>query len=159
MAKEQKDTERGVYTKYFGLRRVDGTDGPGQKHEHCQYFILDLTHDPYAQAAIKAYIAACICTHPHLASDLEQWLFTRKPLVGISGTCPLYKNCEYYRFDTQSGACKSVLALKTLPRHWANCEIRIHKQEELDALKGGEKTIPGPPPRVRSTPGPPPRVL
>ena len=51
--------------------RVDGTDAPGGKHEVCDYFVLDLTSDPFARPAIEAYIAACEAEYPLLAKDLR----------------------------------------------------------------------------------------
>lgn len=50
--------ELGIYDK-FTVTRNDGKDAPGEKHENCQYFVLDLTHDPHAPAAIKAYAESC----------------------------------------------------------------------------------------------------
>jgi hypothetical protein len=60
---------RGLYQK-FTVTRTDGRSNPGQKHEHCQYFVLDLTHDPYAVAALHAYVMACRKDRPRLAYDL-----------------------------------------------------------------------------------------
>ena len=64
------DTKRGLYRK-FEVKRVDGRDGPGQKHEGCFYFVLDLDHDPYAVPAIRAYADACEEKYPVLAADLR----------------------------------------------------------------------------------------
>jgi hypothetical protein len=61
----------GLYGKYT-IHRNDGTDAPGQKHEHCRYFVLDLNHDPSAKPAILAYAKACEKTHPVLAQDLRE---------------------------------------------------------------------------------------
>lgn len=63
------DKTRGLYEKFTVLRN-DQTDGPGGKHEGCQYFVLDLTHDPHAQAAILAYAESCKDEYPLLAADL-----------------------------------------------------------------------------------------
>lgn len=70
------DRERGLYDK-FDVTRLDGTDRPGQKHENCKYFVLDLSHDPYARDAIKAYIKACASDFPALAKDLKELLDRR----------------------------------------------------------------------------------
>lgn len=64
------DTERGYYRK-FKVERTDGTSAPGEKHEDCEYFVLDLFHDPHAIPALEAYRAACMTTHPALADDLR----------------------------------------------------------------------------------------
>lgn len=48
------DTERGLYEK-FRVARTDGRSVEGEKHHGCDYFVLDLNHDPLAYAAIMAY--------------------------------------------------------------------------------------------------------
>lgn len=60
-----------IYPK-FVVTRVEGGQGPGEKHETCRYFVLDLDHDPHAMPAIRAYAASCEGTLPGLASDLRQ---------------------------------------------------------------------------------------
>lgn len=62
--------ERGLYGK-FQVRRMDGTDAPGAKHDQCSYFVLDLTHDPHAIPAIRAYAKSCRDEYPALATDLN----------------------------------------------------------------------------------------
>lgn len=63
------DNSKGLYKK-FNVTRTDGASGPGMKHGDCSYFVLDLDHDPYALAALKAYAEACAETHPKLSADL-----------------------------------------------------------------------------------------
>lgn len=63
----------GIYHK-FEVRRTDGRDEPGQKHNGCDYFVLDLTHDPFAAPAIAAYAKACAKELPLLADDLRKRL-------------------------------------------------------------------------------------
>ncbi|HZW25150.1 MAG TPA: hypothetical protein VFF26_06685 [Gallionella sp.] len=70
----ERDTTRpaedqGLFRK-FDVRRVDGSDRPGGKHHGCEYFVLDVDHDPHAPAALLAYAQACAATHPHLSADL-----------------------------------------------------------------------------------------
>ena len=65
------DKNRGIYGK-FNISRTDGQSEPGQKHENCRYFVLDLDHDPFAIPAIKAYAEACRPQYPKLADDLIQ---------------------------------------------------------------------------------------
>lgn len=67
------DRDRGLYEKYH-VERLDGRDGMGQKHEFCQYFVLDLTHDPYAGHALKAYADAIRHDYPVLARELTEML-------------------------------------------------------------------------------------
>lgn len=63
------DRVRGLYRKYE-VRRVDGSSEPGGKHAACEYFVLDLTHDPHANAALLAYVESCEQEYPKLAQDL-----------------------------------------------------------------------------------------
>lgn len=60
----------GIYNK-FDVMRVDGTDGPGAKHDGCEYFVLDVTHDPHAIPALKAYAESCRDEYRNLAADLD----------------------------------------------------------------------------------------
>ncbi len=58
---------RGLWNK-FQVKRSDGTDRRGEKHYRCDYFVLDLTHDPVARQAAAQY---CIATaNVDLARDL-----------------------------------------------------------------------------------------
>lgn len=65
------DTERGLYQK-FKVERTDGQSSQGEKHDGCEYFVLDLTHDPFAAAALQAYAQACFGTYPNLGSELSK---------------------------------------------------------------------------------------
>jgi hypothetical protein len=60
---------RGLYNK-FNVTRTDGSSEPGGKHNGCEYFVLDLTHDPFAVDALRAYAVACQHEYPLLADDL-----------------------------------------------------------------------------------------
>lgn len=53
---------QGLFRK-FNVERVDGT------HEGCEYFVLDIDHDPCAKAALKAY--AVESTRPLLSLDMR----------------------------------------------------------------------------------------
>ena len=61
---------KGIYNKFI-VNRVDGTDCVGGKHEGCDYFVLDTTHDVYAYAALMAYADACEADYPKLAADIR----------------------------------------------------------------------------------------
>ena len=50
--------EKGLYDK-FRVYRTDGKHDPGDKHEGCEYFVLDLTHDRFAVRALMAYAGSC----------------------------------------------------------------------------------------------------
>ena len=61
--------ECGLYQK-FKVERTDGETHHGQKHFRCQYFVLDVTHDPHAIPALLAYALSCENDYPNLANDL-----------------------------------------------------------------------------------------
>lgn len=61
------DKNRGLYGKYF-VERIN----PSPKHENSDYFVLDITYDPFAKDAIKAYADACEKEYPNLAKDLRE---------------------------------------------------------------------------------------
>lgn len=63
------DRKRGLYQK-FKVERIDGSSGPGGRHEDCDYFVLDITHDPFAIPALKAYAEACKKEFPSLSNDI-----------------------------------------------------------------------------------------
>ena len=60
------DRERGMYGKY----RVKKLGDAAGKHSECAYFVLDVTHDPFAIPALIAYAEACRKSHPLLSADL-----------------------------------------------------------------------------------------
>jgi len=64
------DPTKGLYCKYI-VERVDNQDRPGRKHHGCDYFVLDLSHDKFAEPAIRSYAAACASELPALSADLE----------------------------------------------------------------------------------------
>lgn len=61
----------GFYQKY-NVSRTDGRSAPGEKHADCQYFVLDLTHDPFAVAALEAYLEALPNKPTAFSMDLDQ---------------------------------------------------------------------------------------
>lgn len=69
--KGKPDEQQGLFRK-FDVRRTDGSSEPGGKHEGCEYFVLDLDHDPLARVALQAYADACDSTHPQLSQDLRR---------------------------------------------------------------------------------------
>lgn len=60
---------KGLHDKYI-VRRTDGSSEEGGKHYGCQYFVLDLNHDPHAIPALEAYAESCKHSHPELSEDL-----------------------------------------------------------------------------------------
>lgn len=69
----------GLHNK-FRVERVDGKSAPGEKHDGCEYFVLDLTHDPHAAPALRAYAASCREDYPILAVDLMAKVALSRPL-------------------------------------------------------------------------------
>ena len=60
----------GLYEKFL-VTRTDGESAKGGKHYRCEYFVLDLTHDRMAPAAIRAYVQECRALgYDALADDL-----------------------------------------------------------------------------------------
>ncbi|RQO38646.1 hypothetical protein DBR37_01765 [Herminiimonas sp. KBW02] len=70
---------QGLFRK-FDVSRVDGSDAPGGKHYGCEYFVLDVDHDPHAPAALRAYGEACRDTHPQLSAELMARHSTNQPV-------------------------------------------------------------------------------
>ena len=68
---DKKKRDIGLMDKYRVERR-DGSSEPGGKHHGCEYFVLDLTHDPHARAALLSYAASCEAEYPVLAADLRR---------------------------------------------------------------------------------------
>lgn len=66
-----KKTAQGLYKKYTVIRN-DGQGQSGAAHENDEYFVLNLTTDPFAKPALEAYAKACRDKFPKLASDLEK---------------------------------------------------------------------------------------
>jgi hypothetical protein len=65
------DTTKGLYTKYR-VERTDGSSAPMGKHESCEYFVIDLTHDVLAVDALRAYADSSAKVGNHkLARDLR----------------------------------------------------------------------------------------
>ena len=65
-----KKAPKGLYSKYH-VNRVDGRDiRPGDKHYRCEYFALDLSHDPAARKAAIKYAGFILAEKPDLARDL-----------------------------------------------------------------------------------------
>lgn len=69
-AMDRAGMDVGIYRK-FVVERVDGSSGPGGKHERCDYFVLDWAHGKFAPAAALAYAATCESEYPALAADLR----------------------------------------------------------------------------------------
>lgn len=58
--------KKGLYRKYTVTRSDDSP-----KHKDCNYFVIDITHDNHAKAALLAYAASCEDDNPALSSDIR----------------------------------------------------------------------------------------
>lgn len=65
--------EQGILPKFI-VSRSDGRDAPGEKHEGCFTFTLDIEHDPHAIVALSAYAESIRAENPTLASQLRKVL-------------------------------------------------------------------------------------
>lgn len=54
MTKEEQESFINVYERFY----VEKKNDPEGKHSECVYFVLDLTHDPYAIVALATYAEA-----------------------------------------------------------------------------------------------------
>lgn len=70
-------THQGAFRKY-NVSRADGKDAPGGSHEGDEYFVINLTRDAHAAAAIHAYADSCLTTHPQLSIELVRMLEARE---------------------------------------------------------------------------------
>lgn len=96
------DKSRGLYPEgKFIVRRRDGSDETGGKHDSCNYFVLDVTHDPHAIPALRSYAASARKEgYELLANDLEGIAATATTLpseTAVGGEakteiCPICKN-------------------------------------------------------------------
>lgn len=62
--------DQGLYNK-FNVTRTDGRDAAGEKHDGCEYFVLDNSHDRHALPALIAYADSCQTDFPLLAAELR----------------------------------------------------------------------------------------
>ena len=77
----RKDKSRGLYRKFI-VSRTDGQSDTGQKHEDCEYFVLDLSHDIHALDAYRAYADSCRKVYPLLAADIDAFFDRKAEKIG-----------------------------------------------------------------------------
>lgn len=63
----------GLHDKYR-VERTDGLHEAGGKHDGCEYFVLDLTHDPLARGAVRFYADWVRRDSPEFAAELIEWV-------------------------------------------------------------------------------------
>jgi hypothetical protein len=68
---DDEEPRAGIYHKFW-VRRTDGSSAAGGKHQRCDYFVLDWSHDKYACTAALAYADACESEYPELAAALRR---------------------------------------------------------------------------------------
>jgi hypothetical protein len=90
--------QQGLFRK-FVVRRTDGSDEPGGKHDGCEYFVLDVTHDKHARAALAAYAASVEETHQQLAADMRVRYQLAPPQQAEAVPCDVRANFEKARAD------------------------------------------------------------
>lgn len=128
-AKETMDKHTtGLYHK-FNIERTDGQSAPGQKHDGCDYFVLDLTHDVHAYRALKAYIESCKGDYPRLADDLTDKLIDMRrrglgadqSVVGAASPAPGWQPIETYSDNGEVvvwNGCRAYSAYYQDPDGW-----------------------------------------
>lgn len=122
--------QQGLFRK-FDVRRTDGSSKPGGKHEHCEYFVLDVDHDPCARPALAAYAAAVESTHPVLATDMRD----RYGLNAPDDTAKLLRaSVEMERLREVLAAAK-VLVDRDLRYSSGWLDTGLIKREEVLALR------------------------
>lgn len=127
--------QQGLFRK-FDIRRTDGSDQPGGKHHGCRYFVLDMTHDQHAPAALRAYAASCESTHLQLAADLVSEFGTptegtdelRKAVRTITQMLSDREWAEHVSRDLDASALESAVTDLHNDLHEANERI-----DELEA--------------------------
>jgi len=60
------DHDLGLYKKYTVIRNDNS-----EKHKNCQYFVIDINHDKFAEDVLKYYAYLCELEYPHLSRDLK----------------------------------------------------------------------------------------
>jgi hypothetical protein len=111
------DKTRGVYHK-FNVTRTDGKSEPGQKHDGCQNFVLDLDHDPHARAALAAYKKSCENEYPALAADICALLYGCA--FGGTPTAALGASAE-----TAASRCNHPESARSLTNRCGICDQQI----------------------------------
>jgi len=103
------DTALGLYNKY---RIYVPATYEGDIHDYglCEFFVLDLTHDPFAKNAFQAYIDSWKKDQPH-----GTFFPLVQPHFRVERKFPSakHKNCQYFVLD----ACHDRYAIPSLRRY------------------------------------------
>lgn len=139
----------GLYNK-FSVARTDGSSSPGGKHDGCEYFVLDLTHDPFAVPALRAYAAACASEYPQLSDDLFAkvgWREEPDPLLNRAAEAALRMvDNDYQPWDRSGGPneCVHGVAAGIACRSCDEEACRAYRDSIRD--RAGRLTLPAPEP-------------
>jgi hypothetical protein len=95
------DRTRGLYGKFF-VERTDGKSAPGERHDGCEYYVLDLHHDKYAVAALRAYAEHCQDEYP-LGRVVEADFSDNTLTLEMSGEADYLRQGKRVRPDPERG--------------------------------------------------------
>lgn len=108
----------GVYRK-FNVSRTDGRDQPGGDRHGAEYFVLDVTHDKFAKAALAAYAAACRGDYPSLADDM-----VRRYGIAQQQAEPVAAQCRFEGEEWKYCTIAHHLLVQAHPKEWPHYETR-----------------------------------
>lgn len=140
--------QQGLFRKFI-VTRTDGSSEPGGKHEHCEYFVLDVDHDPHAPAALAAYADKCQATHPELAADMRRryGLAQRQQVPEARMRETLEFIAQHFSSDWPERCQSHVLAarhcLTAAPSAQAEPVRQLHSFSSIDCEKLIAATVPG----------------
>lgn len=139
----------GLFCKYI-VTRADGSSKRGGRHHDCEYFVLDLDHDPHAHAALGAYAESCRAAYPVLADDLvaKQAAMAsagvyRGPDAGTAAARAAWME-EFERLvDEYAGAVAETAVVNAMRPFSANAIQVRQAAPALKALRSHIRTRPG----------------
>ena len=123
------DKERGLYPKYR-LARTDGSTNKGQKHEKCQFFVLDITHDPHAIPAIFSYATSAKADgYDKLADDLYSQIQPYiKKLNEAAGAAPELADTDVKKM-TDAELCTAITTFA-----WEDLQIGTASEQVVSEM-------------------------
>lgn len=135
------DRDRGLYGKFF-VERTDGKSAPGQKHDGCEYYVLDLDHDKHAAVALEAYADSCAAEYPVLAADLRAKALTVRETHGLGPRSEKEPSDDIIKRrlaarDEEIALLKAALATRTSPADVAAAWAAI-RENIMNCESGGK---------------------
>lgn len=136
--------EQGLFRKFI-VQRVDRSDQPGGKHHGCEYFVLDVDHDPHAKAALQAYAKACEQTHPDLSNDLRErhgWNYDAETIEPLRAQVESLRSALAQQGEQQEGAQLDQILDDALEanKHRAQAVQKYSLAEHLKLLQDSQRT-------------------